>query len=93
MQDVDNDAASAPMDGVEDANQTHAHHKVITTEISNDGDDAIQGPDYTPTCDESSPPDNEKSRTMVATTLEQQHKDEVVDLNNADKKKINALVQ
>lgn len=87
MQQVDNDVTSAPMDDLKEAKETHPHHE---EEIS-DGDDVIQDPDYTPTCGESSAPENEDSLTMVATTLEQQNKD--VYLNNADRWEINTLVQ
>lgn len=92
---VVNDAASAPMDDVKDAKQTHPHHEEeISNDDGDDDDDVIQGLDYTSTCVESSAPENEDSLTMVATTVDQQHEGEDVDLNNADKKKrINALVQ
>ena len=73
MQDVDNDAASTPMNDVKDAKQTHAHHE---EDIWNDGgEDVIQDPHYTPTCDKSSVSENEDSLTMVAATLEQEHED------------------
>ena len=65
--------------------KAHAHHE---EDISNDGgEDVIQDPDSTPTCDKSSVSENEDTLTMVATTLEQEHED--VDLNNAGKNKIN----
>lgn len=68
-------------DVVEDAKQIHSHHE---EDIS---DDFIRDPDYTPSCDESSAPENEESLTMVATTPEQL--DEDVALNKMVKRKRN----
>ncbi|KAL7385043.1 hypothetical protein ABVT39_014197 [Epinephelus coioides] len=85
-----NDEVIIPIDVVKDAGQAHPYPE---EDISDDDDDPICDPDYIPSCDKSSAPYNEDSLSMVATTPEQQDKDEdegeFVDSNNTVKRKRN----
>lgn len=83
--DALNNSDTNQASSTENDNETLTHEEDIS-----DDDDVISDPDYTPSCDESSAPENEDSLTMVATTPEQE--DEDVDLNNTVKRKRNKLL-